>query len=77
MRTDDLDGVLVGAYGTVGTQTVELALGGALLDDADLGLYREAPEGYVIGDADGKSVLRLFAVEIVKYGDDLCRSRVL
>ena len=33
MGTDDLDGVLVGADGTVRSEAIELALGGAFLHD--------------------------------------------
>ena len=75
--TDDLDGVLVRAHGTVGTETVELALGGAGLHDGNLALDREGLEGDVIDDADGEVRLGLLHVEVVEHGDDLRRRGVL
>ena len=77
MVTDDLDGVLVGANGTVGTETVELALGSARLHDGDFLLYREGLEAEVIHDSDGEAVLRLCGVEVVVNSDYLCRGGVL
>ena len=77
MGTDDLDGVLVCTYGTVGTESVELAFGCARLNDADLALGREALEGYVVHDADGEIVLRLLLLEVVVNCDNLCRGCVL
>ena len=41
MATDNLDGVLVSTNGTIGTKTVELALGCAGLHDRDLLLNGE------------------------------------
>ena len=77
MGTDDLDGVLVGTYGTVGTQSVELALGGSWLHDGNFPLDRQGLEGDVVHDTDGEVGLRLLELEVVEYGNDLCRSGVL
>ena len=77
MGTDDLDGVLVGAHGTVGAETVELALGGAGLHDGNLALDREGLEGHVVHDADGEVGLGLLHVQVVEHGDDLGRGGVL
>jgi len=43
--TYDLDGVLVGIYGTVGTESVELGGSGAPVSDVDLGKQGKRPEG--------------------------------
>ena len=77
MGSDDLDGVLVGAHGSVGAESVELALGGALLHDGNLSLGGKALEGHVIHDADGEVGLGLLAVKVVVHGDDLRRSGIL
>ncbi len=77
MVSDDLDGVLVRADGAVRTESVELALSGARLDDGNLTLDRERLEGDIVDDADGEAVLRLFGLEIIEDGHDLSRSGVL
>ncbi len=77
MATDDLDGVLVGTHGTVGTQAIELALGGAFLHDGNLALDRERLEGNIVHDTDGEVLLGLFHLQVVEHGDDLGRRGVL
>ena len=76
MAADNLDGVLVGAYGTVAAESVEFALGGAGLDDGNLCLYGKRLEGYIIYDTDCKVVLGLFQLKIVVNCDNLCRRGV-
>ena len=75
--TDDLDGILVCAYGAVGAETEELALGGAGLHDGNLALGGEALEGDVVHDADGEVVLGGLQLEVVVNRDDLCGGGVL
>ena len=77
VASDDLDGVLVGADGAVGSESVELALCGAWLHDGNLALDGEGLECHVIDDADGEVVLRLVELKVVVNGDDLGRSGVL
>ena len=77
MSTDNLDGVFVCTYGTVRAESIELALCRALFDDGNLSLGRKALECDVIKDADGEVCLRLLAVQIVEYCDNLCRGGVL
>ena len=73
---DDLDGLLVGADGTVGTQTPELAAIGAFGLGRDLdGLQRSAVQ--VVVDADGEVVLGLLCLQVVVDCDDLARRGVL
>ncbi len=71
MVTYDLDGVLVGADRTVGTESEELALGCARFHDGDLLLERERLECDVVHYADCESVLWLRQFQILIYGNDL------
>ena len=71
MGADNLDGVLVGAHGTVGTETVELALGGAGLHDGHLALDGQALEGDIVHNADGEVGLGLLHLQVVIDGNDL------
>ena len=75
--TDDLDGVLVGTYGTIRTEAVELALSGAGLHDGDFALDRKALEGDIVNDADGEVCLGLLGVQVIVYGNDLGGGGVL
>ena len=70
---DDLDGVLVGAYGTVCSQTPELAVGGSLRSRYRILFYFQRKVGHIIDDTDGKSVF----LGVVVYGNDLSRSGIL
>ena len=54
---DDLDGVLVGAYGAVAAQTPEFDLDGAGSGGAGSGLLLQGQVGHVIVDADGEVLL--------------------
>ena len=67
---DDLDGVLVGAYGAVGAEAVELAGDGALGGRVDGGAERQAEIGHVVDDAHGEVVLGLGLAEVVVDGLD-------
>ena len=53
---DDLNGVLVGAYRSVGTQAVELALNHIVGKNGNVVRYLQAGVRHVVVDADGKSV---------------------
>ncbi len=64
--TDDLDGVLVGANRTVGTEAVEHRLVGAVHGIAERGIILQAAIGDVFLDADDKMILRFGFFEIVE-----------
>ena len=60
MVTDDLDGVFVGAHGTVAAQTPELALDGAFRGGVGtVGILRQGHVGHIVHDADGELALHL------------------
>ena len=65
MVADDLDGVLVGADGTIAAQAPELALDGALGSHAGSGLLLQAEVRDIIHDADGELTLHLVLVQLV------------
>ena len=75
--TDNLHRVLVSAYRTVGTQTVELSLEHTLTAQGDLFLLRQRSESNVIHDTDRELVLRHRQRQVLEYGQDLSRSRIL
>ena len=77
MGTDNLDSILVGTYGTVGTKTVELTLCGTGLYDRNFLFQRERLEGYIIDYADSEVCLGLFEGKVVVYCYNLCRGSVL
>ena len=74
---DDLDGVLVGTHGTVGTQAPELAGDSAFRLGQQRRAQRQGQMGHIVLDADGKVVLRLLQRQIVEHGLDLGRSGIL
>ena len=67
MVTDDLDGVLIGANGTVGAQAVELAADGAFGSGVEQLAHGQAGAGHVIHNAHGEVVLH-FAIQVGKHG---------
>ena len=75
--TDDLDGVLVGAHGTVGAQTPELAGDGALRFGQQRRAHGQGQMSHIVHDADGKVVLRLVQQQIIEHGLDLGGGGVL
>ena len=64
---DDLDGVLVGADGTVRAQTIELAGYGAGGSGVELLAQLQGGAGHVVVDAHGEMVLH-FAFQVVVHG---------
>ena len=70
---DDLDGVLVGANGTVAAQTPELGLDGARSRSAGSGLFFQGQIGQVVGDADGEVFLGLILSQLFEHSK--CGSR--
>ena len=64
--TDDLDGVLVGANGTIGTQAVELAGDRAGGSRVDLLADGQGSSGHIVVDADGEVVLGSFVSQVIK-----------
>ncbi len=66
MVTDDLDAVLVGANGTVGTKAVELAADQILGSDVQLFPDGQGGVGHIIGDAHGEVVLGLVEGQVVE-----------
>ena len=74
---DDLDGVLVGADGTVRAETPELAADGAFGGGVGILADLEGQMGHVILDTDGESLLAVGSVHVVVDSDDVCRSGVL
>ena len=75
--TDDLHGVLVSSYGTIGTQTVELSLEERSVTHRDLLAYRQRSEGDIIVDTYGEVVLRLRQGEVLEYCEHLRRSGIV
>ena len=71
--TDNLDGVLVGANGTVCAKAPELAVNGAFRRGDRIFLYLQGKVGNVIINTDGES----FFFCIVVYGDNLARRSIL
>ena len=65
--TDNLDGVLVGTHGTVGTHAPELGAG--LAGGSGLNLLRQRQRGvsHIVHDADGEVVLGYVLLEIVEH----------
>ena len=74
---DDLDGVLVGAHGTVGAQTPELAGDGALRLSQQRCAHGQGQMGHIVHDADGEVVLRLIQQQVVEHGLQLGGGGVL
>ncbi|MPM40672.1 hypothetical protein SDC9_87318 [bioreactor metagenome] len=74
---DDFDGVLVGAHRSVGAEAPELAADGPFRCGGDLLGGRKRGKGHVVGDADGEMVPGLVGLEVIEYGLDMGRGRVL
>ena len=70
---DDLDGVLVGADGAVGTQPEEHRLVGATHGGAERGIEGKAGTGHVLVDADDKVLLRFGQFQV--FEDSLGHGR--
>ena len=77
MVADDLDGVLVGADGTVAAETPELALDGAFRSGVRCGMLLEGQVGDIVVDADGEVALRLVLRQLFIDGEDGCGRRIL
>ena len=78
MVADDLDGVLVGAHGTVAAQTPELALDGA--GSCGVGavlILGQGEIGHIVHDADGELTLHLVLLQLVIHGEHGGRRRIL
>ena len=77
MVADDLDGVLVGANGTVAAETPELALDGARGSSVGgVGIHGQRQVGDVVHDADGELLLGSILLELVVHGEG-CRGRLV
>ena len=77
VQTDDLDGVLVGTDGTIGTQTEEHAVHGAAFRQQELGVISNGLEGDVIFNTDSEVVQRAVLLHFVEDTLDHCRGEVL
>ena len=75
--TDDLDRVLVGADGTVATETPELALDGTGGSGVGVVLARKGESGDVIDDADRELALGSVLGQLGIHGEGVCRRGVL
>ena len=74
---DDLDGVLVGAHGSVGPQAPELAAHGARRGDLGLLGDGQGQVGHVVGDIDGEAVHRVHGAGVAVGRQHAARSGVL
>ena len=70
MVADDLDRVLVAAYGTVRAESVELAADCACGSSVDLLCYFERVAGYVVDDTYGEVVLGSFCLHVLEDSVD-------
>ena len=78
LLAEDLQGVLVGAHGAVGTQAVEKALHHPFhVPVARIGLPFQAGVAYIVVDADGEVVLRLRLLQVVEDCADHARRELL
>ena len=75
--TDNLHGVLVCTYGTVGSEAIELGLEHTLAAESYFFFLRERSESYVIDDAEGEFVLWHRQCKVLVNREDLCRSGIL
>ena len=75
--SDDFDGVLVGAYGTVRAKAPELAADCSLRHGVHLMAHRQGQMGHIIVDSYGEMVLRLLVLHIVVNRNDLGGGKVL
>ncbi len=75
--TNNLHGVLVSTYGTIGTQTIELSLEHTLATECNLLNLRQRGEGHVVYDTNGEVVLGLGHSEVVEHADDLSGSGIV
>jgi len=75
--TDNLNRVLVGAYCTVGSQTVELSLEHSFAAQCDFFFLRKRSESNVVHNTDSEVVLRHRHSQVLVNCDDLCRSGIL
>ncbi len=73
---DDLDGVLIGADGTIGTKTVEHS-GVAFARHFEGRVVIEAGTGHVVVDAEGEVVFRLGLSQVVEHRLDQRRGELL
>ncbi len=74
--TDDLDGVLVGADGTVRAETPELTGIGSLRNGVENGGDGQAQVADIVVDGDGEVLLRLCSFHVLIDRDDVGRSGV-
>ena len=70
---DDLDGVLVSAYGTVCAQSPELAVDGAFRSGNQRSARLQRQMCHIIYDTDGELLL----LSVLVYSNDLCRCGIL
>ena len=77
VQTDDLDGVLVGTDGTIGTQTEEHAVHGAAFRQQEVRIVGDGLEGDVIFNTDGEVVQRAVLLHFIEDTLDHSRGEVL
>ena len=75
--TDNLHGVLVGTYCTVGTEAVELRFEHTVGIQSDFFFLRERSKGNVVFDTDSELVLRHSHRQVFVNSQDLSRSCIL
>ena len=74
---DDLDGVLIGAHGAVGTQPVEHRALDIIGLDIEVGIHRDAGVGDVVDDADHEVILAFGTGHVFEHGLDAGRGEFL
>ena len=75
--TDNLNGVLVGAYGTVSTQAPELTGVRSRRSGIRILFHGEGQVGHIVLNTDGETLLAVFVVHIAVNGDELAGVDVL
>ena len=74
---DDLDGVLVSAYGAVRTQAPELTGMGSGGSGVRVFLLLQGQMGHIVHNANGEPLLGGIGLHVAVHGDDLSRSGIL
>ena len=77
MVADDLDGILVGADGTVTAETPELALDGAFRCGIRRGLFFQRKISHIIVDTECEVLLRRILLEFIVYCEHRCGRGIL
>ncbi len=75
--TNDLDGRLVGGYGSVRSKTAEQTFSSSVIIDNERVISRQRCIGYIVNDADSEVVFRFIEFEVVEYGFNVLRSSIV